>query len=344
MRKLKVLLVLTLSVAVMFAFTACGGGESSDGGDNGDAIVLKVACQQADDHQTTKAIKRIAKKVEEETDGGLVLDLYTDSALGDYTAVFDEVRMGTIDMAVQSFSGEYDPAFEIGYLPYLFTNYDEASKVLGEGSNTYQMIQGKCEENGLEFLGYFAEGFVQVATKTPVDNMGDPNASKTALLRCPAIESGRLAMECQGFPTVTIDYADLYTSLETGVCDGWLGGTAELNYVSFRDVIQNLYLVNQQMENNSGIINAEKFASLPEDYQQILKDAFSEESAKSFERAQKTDEDNIAKCEEYGIKIIELSQDELNALAEKVRTDTWDKDFESYGQDAKDAVYKDMGW
>lgn len=341
MKKARLLVVMLLAVVMCFAFTACGGGDSEE---SGDAIVLKVAVQQNQDHETAKAVARIAEKVEAETEGGLVLDLYTDSALGDYAAVFDEVRMGTIDMAVQSFSGEYDPAFEIGYLPYLFTNYEEAKAVLGEGSNTYNMIATKCEENGLEFLGYFAEGLVQVATKVPVDNMGDPDAKKEALLRVPAIESGRLAMECQEFKTVTIPYADLYTSLETGVCDGWMGGTAELNYVSFRDVIDYLYLVNQQMENNSGIINADKFASLPAEYQDILKAAFAEESAASFDRAQATDEDNIQKCKDYGIEVIELSQDELNALADKVRTETWDADFEAYGADAKAAVYADMGW
>ncbi len=339
MKKTRVLVVLMLAVAMCFTFTACGGNSGS-----GDAIVLKVAVQQNADHETAKAVARIADKVEEETDGGLVLDLYTDSALGDYTAVFDEVRMGTIDMAVQSFSGEYDPAFEIGYLPYLFTNYEEASAVLGEGSNTYNMIADKCDENGLVFLGYFAEGFVQVATKVPVDNMGDPNAKKDALLRVPAIESGRLAMECQEFKTVTIPYADLYTSLETGVCDGWMGGTAELNYVSFRDVIDYLYLVNQQMENNSGIINKEKFESLPEEYQKILMEAFAEESAASFDRAKETDEANVQNCKDYGIEVIVLTQAELNALADKVRTETWDENFKAYGEDAKAAVYADMGW
>lgn len=332
--------------AVVFALTAALGlAAFGVGGASGGekAVVLRVAVQQNENHETCKAVRRIAEKVEKATNGGLKLDIYSDSVLGDYTAVFDEVRMGTIDMAVQSFSGQYDPAFEIGYLPYLITNYDEASKVLGKGSNTYRMIQDKSTENGLVFLGYFAEGFVQVAMVKPVDNMGDPNAPKAQLVRCPAIESGRLAMACQGFRTVTIPYADLYTALQTGVCDGWMGGTAELNYVGFRDVIKYLYVVNQQMENNSGIINKDRFDSLPADYRAALVDAFEEETAASFGRARSTDENNFRLLKEYGIEIIELTQDELNALADKVRAETWDIDFEMYGPDAKAAVNADMG-
>lgn len=336
---MKKIIALMLSLLMVFSFAACGGGGSSD-----DVTTIKVAVQQNEDHETCKAVQRIKEKVEAETDGKVILDIYSDSALGDYTAVFDEVRMGTIDMAVQSFSGEYDPAFEIGYLPYLMTNYEDASKVLSEGSNTYKMIEQKCDENNMVFMGYFVEGFVQVASKEYVDNMGDPNAKKTALMRCPAIESGRLAMECQGFPTVTIPYADLYTSLETGVCDGWMGGTAELNYVGFRDVIKYLYVVNQQMENNAAMINKDVFNSLDPEYQEILKNAVLEEANKSFDRAAATDEKNIKLLKDYGIEVVELSQDEIDALADKVRTETWDKDFKTYGEDAKKAVYADMGW
>ena len=350
---MKKFLALILALVMSMSLIACGGNDAAEEApaDDGAAtedvvepITLRVAVQQNEDHETCKAVRRIAEKVEAETNGGLILDIYSDSVLGDYTAVFDEVRMGTIDMAVQSFSGEYDPAFEIGYLPYLFTNYEESKNVLSEGSNTYKMISDKCNENGLTFLGYFAEGFVQVGMVVPVDNMGDPNAEKTALVRCPAIESGRLAMDCQGFPTVTIPYADLYTAMQTGVCDGWLGGTAELNYVGFRDVIKYLYVVNQQMENNSGIVNSDAFNALPAEYQTALVEAFREETAASFDRAADTDAANLQKLADYGIEIINLSQDELNALADKVRTDTWEKDFEMYGADAKAAVYADMGW
>ena len=242
---------------------------------------LQVTLEESLHH--CKAVRRVAEKVEQETDGGLILEIYSDSALGDYSAVFDEVRQGTIDIAVQSISGEYDPALEVFYLPYLFTNYEESAKVLSEGSNTYKLIQDKFDSYGMVYMGCYVEGFVQVASNTFIDNMADPAAKKDVLIRCPAIESGRLQMDCQNFPTVTIPYADLYTSLQTKVCDGWMGGTAELNYVSFRDVIKYLYVVNCQMENNSAFMNKEAYEALPEDYQKILYDAFTEEAALSFE-------------------------------------------------------------
>ena len=169
---MKKFLALILALVMSLTLVACGGSSSSSSDTAADdsaeetvePITLRVAVQQNEDHQTCKAVRRIAEKVEAETNGGLILDIYSDSVLGDYTAVFDEVRMGTIDMAVQSFSGEYDPAFEIGYLPYLVTNYDEAKLVLAEGSNTYNMISEKCNENGLTFFAAVGAGITMKLT------------------------------------------------------------------------------------------------------------------------------------------------------------------------------------
>ena len=347
---MKKIVGLLVALIMVMSLVACGGsGDAAgsgdgDGGASAEPITLRVAVQSNEDHETCKAVRRVAEKVEQETDGGLILEIYSDSALGDYSAVFDEVRQGTIDIAVQSISGEYDPALEVFYLPYLFTNYEESAKVLSEGSNTYKLIQDKFDSYGMVYMGCYVEGFVQVASNTFIDNMADPAAKKDVLIRCPAIESGRLQMDCQNFPTVTIPYADLYTSLQTKVCDGWMGGTAELNYVSFRDVIKYLYGVNCQMENNSAFMNKEAYEALPEDYQKILYDAFTEEAALSFDRAEATDTDNIQKLKDYGVEVVTYTQDELNTIADWVRDKTWDKDFEMMGDDVKDAVYADMGW
>ena len=88
---MKKALALILAMVMALALVACG--------DNSEVIKLRVAVQQNENHETCKAVRRIADKVKEATNGGLELDIYSDSVLGDYTAVFDEVRMGTIDMA-----------------------------------------------------------------------------------------------------------------------------------------------------------------------------------------------------------------------------------------------------
>ena len=109
---MKKIVGLLVALIMVMSLVACGGsGDAAgsgdgDGGASAEPITLRVAVQSNEDHETCKAVRRVAEKVEQETDGGLILEIYSDSALGDYSAVFDEVRQGTIDIAVQSISGE----------------------------------------------------------------------------------------------------------------------------------------------------------------------------------------------------------------------------------------------
>ena len=146
-----------------------------------------------------------------------------------------------------------------------------------------------------------------------VFGMGDPNAEKTALVRCPAIESGRLAMECQGFPTVTIPYADLYTAMQTGVCDGWIGGTPQLNYSDFRDVIKYYVPYNVFAENIGFLMSQDVFNGMPEDLQTLITTTFTEESVNSFSTAKTGDEEAMQKMADYGITILELTDEEMQS-------------------------------
>ena len=340
---MKKIMAVMLAVLMLVSVTACGSG-SNGSSKSGETVVLRVNGQQNDDHQTTKALYRIAEKIEEETNGGLKLDIYTDSVLGDYTTMFEECSMGTVDITLQVLPGNYDQRLEMVYIPYLFTNYEEARQVFSEGSNTYSIYEKVIEEKNMKPMGIFVDDFVQIATVKEEPNMLDPKASKSLLLRVPAIETNRLIVDCQGFPTVTISYSDLYTAMQTGVCDGWLGGTAELNYVGFRDVIKYLYPVNCLMENNVALINQDTWNSLSEEYQEVLYNAFTEEALLSFDRAEANDEENMQKLKEHGVEIVDISDEQLSVIVDHVRDNTWDTVFETLGEDIKKAVYADMGW
>ena len=74
---MKKIMAVMLAVLMLVSVTACGSG-SNGSSKSGETVVLRVNGQQNDDHQTTKALYRIAEKIEEETNGGLKLDIYTD--------------------------------------------------------------------------------------------------------------------------------------------------------------------------------------------------------------------------------------------------------------------------
>ena len=316
--KKTLLLVCTISLIVLLL---TGIGYSSD---QKEVITLRVACQQVEDHENTKAMRRIAEKVKNETDGGLILDLYVDSILGDKTTIIEEVMLGTIDIGFISVAGQYDTRLELLFVPYLFTNYEQARNVLGPDSNTYKLLTKILNDLGLHPLGVFGEGFIGVGLAVEPDpNYADPLAPKKTLLRVPPIESNRILIEAMNYSTVTIPYSDLFSAMQTGVVDGWFGGTAELNYQAFRDVIKYYITYNGLLENNAILINKDLYNGLPDDYRNILTDICTEECIASFDRTPEVDAHNLQRLKDYGIEVIVIPPEQLEKIAEHVREITW---------------------
>ncbi len=343
MKKITVFMTVFL---LTFTLAACGGnaseGKASGGGD-GEPITLKVSCMQVEDHENTKAMRRIQERVERETDGRLKLELYPDSVLGDYTVMFEEAMLGSVDMVFQSLPGQYDKRLEMTFIPYLFTNYQEAAKVFSPGSDTYGVYESICDELGLKAMGIYGEGFVGVGTTELDPNYAEPTAKKSQLIRVPAIETNRMIVAAMNYPTVTINYSDLFSAMQTGACDGWFGGTAELNYNGFRDVIKHYIRYNALLENNVILMNKEKWESLPEGDRKVLYEACIEECVGSFDRAEENDAANVKKLEDYGIEVHELSAEQLDTIAQYVREQTWDTVEQQLTSEVMDAVRADLG-
>ena len=327
-------MMIVMTVVVLIGL-ACGVASAAP-------VKLRVNVQQVVEHETAKAMERIKERVEKETNGGLTLDVYYGSVLGDYTVMFEETMLGTVDMSLQSLPGQYDPRLEMTFIPYLFTDYDGAAKVFSPGSNTYAIYESIVAGHDMKALGIFAEGFVCVGTTKLDPNYADPTARKEQLMRVPAIETNRMIIAAMNYPTVTINYSDLYPAMQTGVCDGWFGGTSENNYLSFRDVIKYFITYNALMENNVMLMNTKSWEKLPEDHQKILYNACIEESIASYGRSRQTDERNIELLAAGGVEIVRLTDEQINRIAEHVREVTWPTVEQQLGKEIMDAVRADL--
>ena len=305
-------------------------------------VRLRVSVQQVAEHETGRAMERIKERVEAETDGGLTLDVFYGSVLGDYTVMLEETMLGTVDMSLQSMPGQYDPRLEMLFIPYLFAGYDEVAKVLSPGTNFYAIFDSIIASHGMKALGIFPQGFIGVGTTRLDPNYADPTVRKESLLRVPPIETNRMIIAAMNYPTVTINFSDLYPALQTGVADGWFGGTPELNYFGFRDVITYYITYSALMENNVMLMNEQSWNRLPEDLQKILYDACIEEAISSFDRVRQIDDTNLNLLAENGVEIVRLSDEQIQRIADHVREETWPAVEVQLGAEIMDAVRADL--
>lgn len=332
-------------LAVMF-MVGCSSKDTKSG-DSGQPpaeqkLNLRVAGQHPMDHVATEALKRIKERVEKETNGRIELTLYPANQLGDYTLVYEEIMRGSIDIAHIFVPSQYDQRLEISSIPYLVRTYDEMEKVLSPGSYMYDTYAKLHENLGVKLLGIYAEGFIGYGLKKLPDGIYDPTVKKNLLVRVAPLEVYKLAAEDVGFTTTTIPYADLYSALQTGVADGWVGGTPTLNYQSFRDVIKVYLAYNCLIENTSYLMNKKLFDSLSPADQKVIADAFMDESLKSFKLSQAEDELYMKKMKEAGIDVYEFTEEELTVFADHIRTVTWPKLYDRFGKDIMEGILNDL--
>ena len=337
----KLLSILLMSALCLTLLAGCGG--SSGGGseeaaepveNTGETYQLRLATHYNQEHLGYAALERIKEKLETESNGQLEITLYPSSQLGDYTLTFEELMEGTIDLALIPVPSEYDSRLEMNFIPYLINGYDGLEEAFGQDSYFFENYTQILSDLNIKLLGMYVEGLIGFGFSSMPDNYQDVNADKSGMMvRAPAIEVYNLVTEDMGYSATTIAYADLYTAMQTGVCNGWIGGTPQLNYSDFRDVIKYYVPYNVFAENIGFFMSQKIYDTLPADLQQLIVDTFMEESVNSFATAEQGDADALQAMEDYGIEILPLTDEEFQAYRDHVIEVTWPKLSKNIGED-----------
>lgn len=335
-----------IAAAMLLALCACGGktpgGNSAGSGNSsasgGQTYTLKFSVMQIENDPAGESAARIVEKVAQRTDNNVILTPYYNGQLGDYAAVMTEIQMGTIDMAYQSFSTEIDPVLNITNVPYSATDWDQVKQLWAPGSYPYQVLDEHFAVLGMKFLSPVFYGFMGIGGSDigAFPDILDPNVKQDALLRVPVMESYVTLGQAMGFRTTTLPWGDLYSALQTGIADGCIGASASSVWQSFGDVINTYIDMNYVMEIGVGIMNLEKFNSLPAEYQKVILEVFEEERILQADARAQWDKDAVVQMAQADISTYQPTAEELAPMAEHIREVCWPYYAELIGQDVLD--------
>lgn len=340
------ILVLGLLVACTDSSEGDNSNDASTDVDNekeqsGDAYHFQLSTMFPDDHPNTAAAKEFIEDVEERSDGRIQIELFPANQLGDPTVVYQEIGKGTVDMSLMSAPSNFDERLEFLYLPYLVTDFDELEDVYGLDSFVFETTHDIHSEQNIKLLGFHGEGFGGIGTTKALDapeEMGD----KDMMIRIPQMDLFKKFSESLGFRTVSIPFADLYMALQTGQAEGWIGGQPASNYTNFKDVLTHYYQYNNFFEMQSLIINQDIWDGMSEEDQEILQDAGIEMTQKSFENAEKFDEEFREKLADYGIEVILLEEEAIDEIAKETRENLWPQFKDSLTEEIIDGLLENI--
>lgn len=287
------------------------------------SVTLRINNDYAESSPSGQLLADFCQRVSDATDGTVTIKPYYSGALGDYVTVFEEVSKGSIDMSFNSIPVTFGEVFGITGLPYLASSWNDAEKVFAPGSYLDTTMKDLCSGVGVELLGLYMVGAGGLATNKMPANLETWGAKHDILIRVPNSDLHRIPMEAMGYNTQGINWAELFTAVQTGVVDGFVGGHAPTCYEQFRDVIKYYIQINNFFESAGISINKATFDSLSERQQEALKEAAVWVFNESIARGAEEETEYMQKMSDYGIEVITLDEEVLADWAAKCREEVW---------------------
>lgn len=349
---MKKIFALLLTMAMMLSLAACGGSGSSSSSDSGNSdasaenftpVTWKFGNQHNSTQIATIIDKEIAEEIEAATEGRVKIELYTDSALGDYTSVFDELMLGTVQMANITGVDTYGGLLNAAMIPYLLTSWDQCNVAYRPDGVIFQNVSDLLDSLGVKLMGFVPEDFVGIGSQKELKNANVPGAEKGALIRVPMTDVFALSTMDLGFRTSSIAYSDSYASLQTGVVDGMDGNGALATCTAFGDVTKYFYNYQHLCEATMILISASAWDQLLPQDQETITEIIQNKCMEIPERAEALELEYMDKMtQEYGIEIVNFSAEEMEAFAASCRENVWPKLAEAYPDGFLDEVLADI--
>lgn len=289
-----------------------------------------------------KDVKWFVEKVNKDSGGRITFDLYPANQLGDYTVVQERCGMGDVDMYLACLGTTVDKKVGIYTTPYLVKNWKEAKDVYSRGSTLTNAMEKFLSDQNIKMISGWPVYFGGIITLEEPPVPGDPNVPKKIKIRVPPIKSYELSGQALGYIVTPIPWSDAFTALQTGIVKGAIGAGAEGYYANFRDLAKYYLAVNDHLEFWYLYMNMDLWNKISDEDKAIIQKVADELETRRWENAEADEKANMKRLEDYGIKVITFSDDELQKMADKVRKEAWPTLRKDVGPELFDEITKNL--
>lgn len=292
------------------ALTGCGGSGAQSGdaaSSEGATYTWKMALNSTEGDNAYDTGAAFKEKIEELTNGQVTVELYGGASLGSTSEVLEGMSYGVADIMVESVGtlATFTPLANIEAAPFLINDYDHFMAVW-QGEVGKELKDAVGEAAGFKLLGGTYRGPRIVTATKAMKTVEDFKGFK---LRAPNLKMYLETWNWMKAAPTPLSMNEVYTALQQHTVDGQENPMVDsLNY-AFNEVCKYWIKTNHVYGANVVIMDANYFASLPEDIQKAVEEAaeyaaqvVSEEQVEKIEAAE-------AELKEKGCEIIEIDHD-----------------------------------
>ncbi|NJD61201.1 MAG: DctP family TRAP transporter solute-binding subunit [Deltaproteobacteria bacterium] len=281
---------------------------------------IRLSHITSQDSPWNKGALKFAELVSKNTKGRIEVKVYPQSQLanGNQKAELEMLQSGVLDMTWDSpiiLALFMDKRFDVFNLPWLYSSMDVANKV-ADGKMGELAVKW-LEEKGIVGLGIGVNGFRELTnSKHPITQPDDMKGIKFRVAGSKLyLETFRLL----GANAVTMNFGEVFTSLQQGVIDGQENPTAIIYSSKLYEVQKYLTLWHYSFDPLILCVNKKLFDSLSPDDQKAMRDAAKE--AVAYERAVSAEEERALpeKLKALGMQVNSLTPAQFSAFKERVK-------------------------
>ena len=288
----------------------CGCGQREDPATKTYELTFgHLANEQNTWHQ---AALKFAQLCEQKSGGRLRVKVYPNEQLGKEMDMITGIQAGTVDMTLtgESMQNWVDQAVFCA-VPYLIRDDDHLDKVAGGpiGQAIEDQLRTKA---GVRPIAYFARSARNLTSNRPIKH---PDDLKGMILRLSNDPMAIAVWQALGAKPTPMAFSEVFTALQQGTVEGQENPFALIDSAAFYEVQKYCNLTEHTISWIYVVIGEERFASLPEDLQQVILEAGREMQA--YERELFIAErDRLAKLlQEKGMTFVEVDKEAFKQKA-----------------------------
>ncbi len=276
------------------------------------------------DHFVQAPGETFTSQLEEVSGGQLVVEYHPGGDLGDYIQQFEQTMIGSIDMTLTGPATDIDDRLNVSYLAYIVDDWDSAEALYGPGGPMAALLDGVAAELNLKLIGMLPGGFGGVAMRDGEDRRPTafPGDAAGIKMRVPPFEIGVRRFEAWGFNAVPLPYSELYTSLQLGVVDGRSFGPPT-EVIEMQDAISAYILTRDYFDSAFWVANLDWWNGLSEDERGWITTAADGVLSEAWQAGRQKEQNDLQRIRDFGIEVIELSPEELEAAQTIVYDSEW---------------------
>lgn len=311
----------TIATAGVLALglAACSSGNGSPGtsGDNGDSgdtssetFTMRVSSTLSSSSDAHAKMEELADRLEEESDGRLMLEIYPDAQIGTTTESVQAIANGEnviayTDSATLASLVEGDGKYlDILSGPFLFESTEEGLR-FHEGEVYAEFVDALEEETEIKVLALnWLEG-----QRNMMGNKAypEPEDMQNERVRVPPIETWTRTFDLIGAVPTTVEYSEVYSALEQGVVAATENGIPATLTSRYHEAVSELTLTRHFMPFYGFVMNQDVLAAMPEDVQEMLVNGFITSGEEFALANDELEAEALAELESHGVTVHEAN-------------------------------------